>query len=121
MRAVLEGVSNCLRQVGASLDETIVPIEEIYASGGFTRNKSWLQMIADVFMKQVCVTAQADASAIGAAMMGWYALGEFAGLHEAAALAKVVATYEPDAARHAAYRENYKVFTELYSRLKDLM
>jgi gluconokinase len=121
MRAVLEGVSNCLRQVGASLEETIGPIEQIYASGGFTRNKSWLQLIADVFLKKVCVTALADASAIGAAMMGWYALGEFSGLHEAAALAKVVAVYEPDAARHATYRENYKIFTELYSRLKDLM
>ena len=121
MRAVLEGISYSLRQVGASLEETIGPIEQIYASGGFTRNKSWLQLIADVFFKKVCVTAQADASAIGAAMMGWHALGELADLGEAAALAKVVAVYEPNAARHAVYRENYHIFTELYGRLKDLM
>ncbi len=121
MRAVLEGVSYSLRQVGASLEETIGPIEQIYASGGFTRNKSWLQLIADVFLKKVCVTAQADASAIGAAMMGWNALGVLANLDEAAALAKVVAVYEPDAGRHAVYRENYRIFMELYGRLKDLM
>ncbi|HWB94495.1 MAG TPA: gluconokinase, partial [Puia sp.] len=42
-RAVLEGVSYGLRQIGASLEETVGPIERIYASGGFTRNTSWLQ------------------------------------------------------------------------------
>ena len=37
-RAVLEGVSYGLRQIGASLEETVGPLEQIYASGGFTGN-----------------------------------------------------------------------------------
>jgi len=121
MRAILEGISFGLKQIGASLEETIGPIGAIYASGGFTRNTAWLQLIADVFMKKVCVTAQADASAIGAAMLGWHALGVFLGLEEAASLAKVVATYEPDSDRHGVYQKNYRVFVELYGRLRDLM
>jgi len=121
IRAVLEGISFGLKQIGASLEETIGPIGAIYASGGFTRNTAWLQLIADVFMKKVCVTAQADASAIGAAMLGWHALGVFLGLEEAASLAKVVATYEPDSDRHGVYQKNYRVFVELYGRLRDLM
>jgi gluconokinase len=120
-RALLEGISYGLRQVGASLEETIGPIGEIYASGGFTRNVFWLQLMADVFSKKVHVTAQADASAIGAAMLGWHAVGVFAGLEEAALLAKVVATYEPDSGRHDVYRRNYLTFVELYGRLRDLM
>jgi gluconokinase len=119
-RAVLEGISFGLRQIGASLEETIRPIEQIYASGGFTRNKAWLQLIADIFQKKVCVMAQADASAIGAAMLGWVALGVFS-LEEAAALAVVSETYEADADRAAVYQNNYRVFSQLYSRLKDLM
>jgi len=121
MRAILEGVSYSLYQVGASLEETIGPIQHIYASGGFTRSKTWLQMIADVFFKRVYVTGIADASAIGAAMMGFYALGIIADLEASAGLVKVVETYEPDAGRHAVYQENFRIFTELYSRLKDLM
>ena len=120
-RAVLEGISYSLRQIGVSLEETIGPIKHIYASGGFTRNTAWLQLIADVFMKKVYVTAQADASAIGAAMLGWHALGVFGSLSAAASLAKVEATYEPDEARHGVYQRNYLVFVELYGRLRDLM
>jgi gluconokinase len=121
MRAILEGISYSLYQIGASLEETLGPIKHIYASGGFTRSKTWLQLIADVFMKRVYVTGAADASAIGAAMMGFYALGIVSDLEVTTELVKVVETYEPDAGRHAVYQENFRVFTELYKRLKDLM
>jgi gluconokinase len=121
MRALLEGISYSLRQIGASLEETIGPIRHIYASGGFTKNKSWLQMIADVFSKRVYVTNSVDASAVGAALMGFYALGVVADPGAAAGLIRPVEVYEPDAGRHAAYARNYEVFTALYSRLKDLM
>jgi gluconokinase len=120
-RALLEGISYGLLQIGVSLEETIGPIGEIYASGGFTRNVLWLQLIADVFMRKVHVTAQADASAIGAAMLGWHALGIFDSLEAAASLAKIETTYEPDAARHGLYQRNFDVFVELYGRLHDLM
>ena len=121
MRAILEGISYSLYQVGASLEETLGPIQHIYASGGFTRSKTWLQLVADVFCKKVDVTGVADASAIGAAMMGFYALGIIKDLEASARWVKVVERYEPDEGRHAVYRENFAIFTELYSRLKDLM
>ena len=53
MRAVLEGISFSLFQVGASLEETIGPIACIYASGGFIRSELWLQLLADLFGKKV--------------------------------------------------------------------
>jgi gluconokinase len=121
LRALLEGVGFSLRQIGASLEETIGPIERIYASGGFTQSKAWLQMIADIFQKKVLVTAAADASAVGAALMGAYALGLGPGPGAAASLVNVEAVYEPDPGRAAAYEKNYGVFSQLYGRLKDLM
>ncbi|HLZ88519.1 MAG TPA: FGGY-family carbohydrate kinase, partial [Puia sp.] len=121
LRAVLEGVSFSLRQIGASLEETIGPIGQIHASGGFTQSATWLQLIADVFQKNVAVSGSADASAIGAAQMGLYALGIVPSLDAAASLVRTEAVYEPDAGRAAVYRENYAVFTELYRRLRDLM
>ena len=119
-RAVLEGISYGLRQIGASLEETIGPMEQIYASGGFTRNKNWLQLIADIFQIRVGVTAQADASAIGAAMLAWVAVGAYS-LEDAAGLVSVVDTYEPDKALAEVYQGNYRIFSQLYGRLKDLM
>jgi len=121
LRACLEGVSYSLYQIGVSLTETVSPIEHIYASGGFTRSAAWLQMVADIFGKKVHVTGLADASAIGAAMTGMYACGLISDLGAAASLVTVVQTYEPNAALHAVYQENYRIFTQLYGRLKDLM
>jgi len=121
LRAILEGVSYSLRQIGASLEETIGPIDRIYASGGFSKSPIWLQLMADIFQKKVVVTGSADASAVGAAQLGFYALGVLPGLDAAASLVKVESVYEPDPGRAAVYEHNYGVFTELYSRLKDLM
>jgi gluconokinase len=120
-RACLEGISYSLCQIGASLEETVGPIQHIYASGGFTRSDIWLQLIADVFLKKVHLTGVADASAIGAAIMGFLALGLINNLDAAKGLIHVVRTYEPNATRHASYQDNYLVFTQLYGRLRDLM
>jgi gluconokinase len=121
MRAILEGISYSLFQVGASLEETIGPIQHIYASGGFTHSKAWLQMVADIFSKRVYVTGVADASAIGAAMMGFYALGIIGNLEASAGLIQVQETYEPDEQRHRIYQERFALFATLYERLRDLM
>ncbi|HXB92451.1 MAG TPA: gluconokinase [Puia sp.] len=121
IRSVMEGVSYSLYQIGVSLEETVGPIEYIYASGGFTHSATWLQMIADVFGKKLYVTGVADASAVGAAIMGMYALGITGDLAGMASLLSVTATYEPDRARHRVYQENFRVFLTLYDRLKDLM
>jgi len=121
LRAILEGVSYSLRQIGASLEETIGPMDRIYASGGFTKSPIWLQLMADIFQKKVVVTGSADASAVGAAQLGLYALGVLPGLDAVTSLVKVESIYEPEPKRAEVYRHNYGVFTELYSRLKDLM
>ena len=120
MRAVLEGVSYSLYQIGLSLEETIGPIRHIYASGGFTRSKTWLQLLADIFNRKVYVTGVADASAIGAVVLGWYALGMAASLEEPLQSFQIAETYEPDPARHLLYRKNFEIYSVLYDRLKDL-
>ena len=121
MRAVLEGISYSLYQVGASLEETIGPMKHIIASGGFTHSHTWLQMVADVFGKEVRTTNGADASAIGACIMGFYAVGIIPDLGKASGLIHVRDKYVPDEQRHAVYQKGYGQFIELYRRLKDLM
>jgi gluconokinase len=120
-RAVMEGIIYDLYQVGASLEETIGPIRHIYASGGFTHSRTWLQMTADVFGKTVFTTSGADASAIGASIMGFYALDIIPDLGAASRMIHVQDRYEPDEGRHAVYRKGYERFTALYDRLRDLM
>jgi gluconokinase len=118
LRAVMEGISFSLCQVGLALEETLGPIWQLYASGGFIRSTEWLQMMADIFNKRVCVTHDADASAIGAAMLGFYAIRQVRRLEDLAALVSSQEVYEPDPARHRIYQESYQRFASLYLALK---
>jgi gluconokinase len=119
MRAVIEGISFSLYQVGVSLEETIGPINDIYASGGFIQSKFWLQLIADMFNKKVYITNTTDASAIGAAMLGFLASGLINNIEELQKILTIRQVFEPDANRHAVYQKNFLIFTSLYDKLKD--
>jgi gluconokinase len=118
MRAVLEGIGFSLRQVGASLEDTIGPIEHIYASGGFTHSPLWLQMMANIFGRTVFTTNNADASAIGACILGEYALGIIPRLEDGSRMIGIKDKYEP---QQDIYQGSYATYKELYHRLKDLM
>ena len=118
LRSLIEGISFSLYQIGLCLEEMVGPIERIYASGGFIQSESWLQMLADIFNRKVYVTNSADASAIGAAILGLYAIGELSSLPDAAKMINVRQTYSPVEAHHKIYMKNYSVFAVLYDKLK---
>lgn len=119
MRAVLEGITFSLYQIGLSLEETIGPSKVIYASGGFIRSHSWLQLLADTFGKPVCITNAADASALGAAILGLYATLSISRLEDAEQLIKVQKIYQPDMQRHKIYMRNFEIYDVLYGKLKE--
>jgi len=76
-RAVLEGVA----LDGANIVETLIrhlpdrPIERVMAIGGSTRNRLLLEIKAGLFERPVEVAEMAEASALGAAMLGALAAG----------------------------------------------
>ena len=119
LRAVLEGISYSLFQVGHSLEETIGPIGDIYASGGFTQSECWLQLIADLFNKKVYLTSATDASAIGAAMLGFYARGIVEKMEDLQKIIEIKRVILPDPARSRLYRQYYPLFVSLYASLRE--
>ncbi len=118
-RAVVEGISFSLLQVGTSLEETIGAINNIYVSGGFIQSEFWLQMIADMFNKKVYITNSADASAIGAAFIGFLATGLIKNLEEEKKIIFINKTFEPNINEHKIYQKYYSIFISLYDKLKD--
>jgi len=118
MRAVIEGISFALYQIGVSLEETIGSIKIIYASGGFIQSPSWIQIIADVFNKEVIVSNVADASAIGAAIIGFWAVGLIGGLGEMIRFITDQKKFIPDENNNKIYMRNFSKFSSLYDKLK---
>lgn len=118
-RALIEGICYGLYNVSEALAQSVTPVKEVTVSGGFTASTLWIQLLADIFQKPVLLHQDEDASAMGAALLGWHALEKIdAWQFDAGAAARV---FEPSDAYHAVYMRNYKAYSLLYHQLKEVM
>jgi gluconokinase len=115
-KAVVEGIVFSLYQIAVTLEEGGLNIREVHVSGGFVRSKAWVQLLANVFGKRICLLNVDDASAIGAALIAMKALNISNSIEESAKRGMIV--FEPDMHEHAIYHEKYfPLYTHLYRAL----
>ena len=108
VRAVMEGVLFNLKLIAEALEEQH-PIRSLHAGGGFSHNRLWVQMLADIFQKPVYLKDETiDASVSGALQLGRSVLnlGQFAGHQQG----RVV---EPDAKCREVYEEAFQRFRRM--------
>ena len=86
VRAAIEGVCLQLSTIVASLD-TVAPVRSIRATGRPFSSDLWRSIMAAILARPMSVAADAGGTAMGAAALGWHALGGAPDL--AAALAAV--------------------------------
>ena len=84
IRAAVEGVCLQLSTIVDSLD-TVAPVQSIRATGGPFRSDLWRQVMAAMLARPMSVEAEAGGTALGAAALGWYALGGASSLTDALA------------------------------------
>ncbi len=119
-RAVLEGVAFCLADVWEALDVAAGVHEAVRLTGGITQSHLWAQIVADVLGVRLVAVEAADASAVGAAMLGACAL-EGIPLEQIAARTgsslQKGTLYTPDQDRTAFYRGVHRAYQDLYQGL----
>lgn len=106
-RAVLEGCSFAVADVVDRLAALGLAGDRIRVVGGGARDRTWLQVKADVTGRPIERVCEPEATALGAALTAATGLGWFPTL-DAAALAGLrldPTVLEPDSARHEVYRE----------------
>ncbi len=113
IRASLEAVIYCLFAISQPLFEK-AEIRHVYATGGFARNKIWLQILSDVFNLPVMVTETIENSAWGAAKCGMQALG--ISITSGPVVSK---TFYPDESAHRIYATAFQKFQRIYELLKE--
>ncbi|MCF2488251.1 gluconokinase [Dyadobacter sp. CY347] len=101
-RAVMEGILLNLFGIGKILME-MQQVNMIYANGGFARSPIWVQMLSDVFGKEVKLNETVETGAVGAAMMGLKALGIFEHYADMKAFTTVGQEFDPNAKVHKSY------------------
>jgi gluconokinase len=117
LRAVIEGVNYAVQDIAAAVTATVGAPQQIFVSGGFLKSPQWVQWLADLLGQRLVVTTNADASAMGAAILGWKATGFLSGLSAARKFFQPLKSYEPDPANHQQLQQYYQVYTELYKQL----
>ncbi len=119
LRAVLEGICYALSDVLDIVEQLSEAIEQINVSGGFIHSGLWMQLLADITGKKLCLVQTQDASAAGAA---YFALKQLDIVHTYSSLTEETPVYiMPDKNNHAIHQKNRRLFKSLYPALKKAM
>lgn len=121
VRAVLEGVAFGLRDSLEILRGMRLVPTEVRASGGGARSALWRQILADVFGAELVTVEVTEGAAYGAALLAGVGVGAFSSVEAACdRVVRVVERTSPGPGR-GRYEELYRVYVELYPRLRDPM
>ena len=115
-RAVLEGTIFALFTVFTTLEDQVGPLNEVRASGGYVRSPAWLQLQADLFNREILVPDNYEGAAMGAAMLGHYALGGFPDLLSAAR--RIRQGFQPRPQAVGPYRRLSAIYEQAYTALR---
>ena len=116
LKAIIEGVSLTLLQIAKAIQELCDPIRIIKVSGGFARSPEWLQILADVFQKELVVNTTYEASATGAALLVMEAIGIGEPFRKKGTVSPT--HVYPDSSLHSVYQEAYALSITLYDKLQ---
>lgn len=119
LRAMQESIAFAVR---ANLEQIEAlrgrPVETLTLSGGMTRSPTLLGSFARILRRPLRVSAEPDATALGAAVLAATGHGVHASVAEAAAAMVRQAPLEPDERLSEAYDAHYGRWRELYDRLR---
>ena len=120
-RAALEGVAYSIAQHIDILEENGLTIDSFLCVGGGTKNKEWLQIIADVTGHTVKTAKVTIGAAYGDAMIAAVGTGGFKGYDELEQYIEPGIRIEPRKENQKIYGPLKKIYHELYQKTKDLM
>jgi len=102
------------------LQDLVGEAGEVVANGGFTRSRVWLQIMADVFGKNLLLYENTADSTLGAVLMGLKATGRIAAYGDLEWQPRLRETIHPAAGQVERYQELYRLHQAVYDRNKDL-
>ena len=117
-RSAMEGICFEMRGMLDALKEAGFTFDRLRLTGGAARSPFWNQMQADIYGCRCESVNAAEATALGAAMVGAVGAGVFKDLAEAdKAMVSLKDVYEPIPENVALYNEVYEVFKACYRGL----
>ena len=119
LRAALEGVCFALYGVLKKLELAAGRVHTLHVSGGLVHSPFWMQLLADVTGKEVCLLQTEDASAVGAAQLYFKTINALEAYPTVPKTTQKILV--PDQNNHALYSSYFPIFQNLYAALKPSM
>ncbi len=119
-RALLEGIAFRLRTLDEILTNLSSDIQEVRASGGFTRSVFWSQLICDILNRPLSIPTEGETSSLGAAYWAFIASQPNATLETIQDFNPVAQTYQPQQENKADYDHLYGLSKQFYAALRPL-
>lgn len=121
-RAIMEGVAYGTEHILRTFRSHGYVVKELVASGGPVKSRLWMQIHADVSNVPIILTAEPQAAALGAAVLGAVGAGVYPDIPSGAgAMVREAGRVLPNPETHERYRFFVEKYIETYPRLKDLM
>ena len=120
LRAVMEGVSYSLRDCVEVFREMKINVSDMMACGGGGSSPLWRSMLADLYGCPVKTASSKEGPALGVALLALTGAGVYSSVPEACkAVVRIDKTQQPDAANVPEYEKYYRLYTEIYTALKE--
>ncbi len=120
-KSALEAVGYSISQHLDIFKENGVELQNFVAVGGGSKNKPWLQMIADIIGYPVKTTKISIGASYGDALMAAIGAGFINSFSDLQDIIKPDMVFQPDLANHETYKQYRSIFDSLYQSTKDLM
>lgn len=116
IRSVLEGVAFEVRKNIEVFQELGTPIKEMRVTGGGARSNIWSQIMADVLNITCARGENEESTAVGAAILASYGIGDYEDISKAAeSLVNISKRWTPEAKAVKKYEYIYDISKEIYN------
>lgn len=120
-RAIIEGICYGMEDVFKATKELVGEVNCVYANGGFTRSKEWVQILCDVMDTKVIIGDNYESSCLGAIMLGMLAVGRVSNLEDCSYLIGKTLTYEARDQNVKSYKELFEIYTDTISKITPIL
>lgn len=122
IRSIMEGCAYALHHNLETAEEAGVSVSVLNSMGGAANSEVWTQIKADVTGKPIQVPASDTATALGAAILAGVGIGVYSDFQQAVEQTiQIKRIHYPNQDNYHTYQIGYRLYRELYERLKDLM
>ncbi|WP_368503913.1 gluconokinase [Alkalihalophilus sp. As8PL] len=120
LRSCIEGIVFNLYQISAIVESVTGENKRIYVNGGFARSRFWLQLVADVFGKNLEIPLTHQSAAWGAAWFSLMAIGEEDNLENIANHIPMGDSIYFNQEQHSLYKDLISLFLEAQASQEEI-